>query len=128
MVQGRITIRKGWKCLTLFILVLAIDLPWESSPDAKIVEADLETMVHEAQLIVVGTVIGTGATGEMFRDESNIAEWKWWKAVIRIEHMLKSVVTNQEINVYYLGGLSTEARFKAGDISIFFLSSEGERG
>ncbi|HRC24490.1 MAG: hypothetical protein KBH05_01680 [Nitrospira sp.] len=108
------------------ILATLFSLSYAAISDGKIVEEDLETMVHESKLIVLGKVASAEFTGEILTDEFKIGKWNLFKAVIKPDLVIKGRLQQDELDLYCIGGMSTEARFNVNDASIFFVDEDDQ--
>ena len=112
--------------ISALVVIALFALSYPPISDAKIVEENLETMVHESKLIVLGKVTSTESTGEVFRDEFKIGKWHVFKTVITPDLVIKGRLQQDELDLYYIGGMSTEARFNVNDASIFFVGQDDQ--
>ncbi|HMW88281.1 MAG: hypothetical protein KF854_03880 [Nitrospira sp.] len=109
-----------------FLLLVVLPLSYVDNSDGKIVEEDLEAMVHESKLIVLGKVASAEFTGQILTDEFKIGKWSLFKAVIKPDLVIKGRLQQDELDLYYIGGMSTEARFNVNDTSIFFVDEDDQ--
>ena len=112
--------------ISALIVIALFALSYPTISDAKIVDENLETMVHESKLIVLGKVASAEFTGEILTDEFKIGKWHVFKAVITPDLVIKGRLQEDELDLYYVGGLSTEARFNVNDRSIFFVDQDDQ--
>ena len=85
------------------ILATLFSLSYAAISDGKIVEEDLETMVHESKLIVLGKVASAEFTGEILTDEFKIGKWNFFKAVIKPDLVIKGRLQQDERYLYCIG-------------------------
>ena len=55
-----------------------------------------------------------------------IGKWSLFKAVIKPDLVIKGRLQQDELDLYYIGGMSTEARFNVNDTSIFFVDEDDQ--
>lgn len=108
------------------MLIALCALSYAAISDGKIVEENLETMVHESKLIILGKVASVEFTGQILTDEFKIGKWNSCKAVIKPDLVIKGRLQQDELDLYYIGGMSTEARFNLNDTSIFFVDEDDQ--
>ncbi len=108
------------------MLIALCVLSYAAISDGKIVEENVETMVHESKLIVLGKVASAEFTGEILTDEFKIGKWNLFKAVIKPDLVIKGRLQQDDLDLYYIAGMSTEPRFNVNDASIFFVDEDDQ--